>query len=83
MTMPVCRLLSPMRRNANCIRVYEAAARIREQMPGILKEAASITLTCFDKNLDIYAEEIPVARKTELGSMADGGQPRVPASSAI
>ena len=39
----------------------------------ILKEAASITLTCFDKNLDIYAEEIPVARRNRArfdGQMA-------------
>ena len=46
--------------------LYKSISKqLREQGAdaGILKEAASITLTCFDKNLDIYAEEIPVARR--------------------
>lgn len=47
--------------------LYKSISKqLREQgaAAGILKEAASITLICFDKNLDIYAEEIPVARRS-------------------
>ncbi len=29
----------------------------------LLREAASLTLTCFAKNLDVYAEELPFARR--------------------
>ena len=49
--------------------LYKSISKqLREQGAdaGILKEAASITLTCFDKNLDIYAEEIPVARRNRV-----------------
>lgn len=67
--------------------LYKSISKqLREQGAdaGILKEAASITLTCFDKNLDIYAEEIPVARRNRVRfGWADGGQPRVPVPSAI
>ena len=31
-----------------------------------LKEAAPITVNCFDKNIDIYAEEIPFARRNRV-----------------
>ena len=47
--------------------LYKSISKqLREQGAAaeILKEAASITLICFDKNLDIYAEEIPVARRS-------------------
>ena len=58
----------------------ELYARIAEQMRtmgitgALLKEAAPITMTCFAKNLNIYAEEIPFAHhgKKSVGDQISG-----------